>query len=156
MQLTRELMNSWLCKVYKDKVKHVEGGAKWKDQDYSSGWKCEMCNSGEETVWLLAWKSSSAAACWGKGLSGERMVWEPQGPVLGWKDPLTSFDCLWRRIEGIRTLWKLQWDCFKFAGSLFFAKQMAVLVGVPIRKMDLVSGRKIWESGLAVVEYGYF
>lgn len=29
----------------------------------------------------------------------ERMVGEAQVPVLGWEDPLTSFDCLRRRIE---------------------------------------------------------
>lgn len=37
-------------------------------------------------------------------VSGERRfspVGEPQLPVMGWEDPLTSFDCLRRRIEDI-------------------------------------------------------
>lgn len=37
-------------------------------------------------------------------VSGERrfpLVGEPEVPVLAWEDPLTSFDCLRRRIEDI-------------------------------------------------------
>lgn len=55
------------------------------------GGKCDI-------LWLLAWKSSSGCSLFRKSsVRGEGR--EPQ--VLGWEYPLTSFDCLRRRIEDI-------------------------------------------------------
>lgn len=113
MQLTRELMNSWLSLW----CVQGQGEAHWRRGKMKrSGLQqwVKMCNSGEETVWLLAWKSSSAAACWGKREwceSHRGLFWAGRIPSLH----LTVFE---GELRASGHLWKLQWDCFKFAGSL--------------------------------------
>lgn len=166
MQLTRGLMNSWLPQWGVPR----EGEApwrrtKWKDQDYSSGW--EIWNTRGETLWLLAWKSSSAAAWSGKALWVERgdfLWWESQR-CLYWPGRIPSLHLT--VLEGelrtsvMKTALGLLSTCrvFNLAVSilikcvyLFLAKQMAVgrcscqeiWFGEREEKLTIRPGCRIW------------